>query len=156
MRYTYIQAKFPYAFSIMKRQRIQKRAIIVKIFIAADSIQIHRSLKATLDDIKGVEVIGESGDVGIIADRVFQLRPHVVMMDIRMPGGGGIDVLKEIKSRDPSIIVIMFTSYAYDLYEKKCLALGADFFLENAGDLPRIEYIIKSVESRIRPHCLDN
>ena len=97
---------------------------IVKVFIADDSDTIRERLIELLAGISGVEIIGEAKDTSQAIASILKLNPEVVVLDIRMPGGSGIEVLKEIKKHVPAPIVIMLTNYPYSQYrEKICEAL---------------------------------
>jgi CheY-like chemotaxis protein len=63
-------------------------------------------------------------------DFIPKLKPDVVILDVRMPGKNGIDVLKQIKTDESPPIVIMFTNYPYPQYRDRCLQAGADFFFD--------------------------
>jgi DNA-binding NarL/FixJ family response regulator len=120
------------------------KGVSMKVFIVDDSDQIRASIKDMLSDVPGVEIAGEASHVGNLIETIKRVRPHVIILDIRMPGGNGFSVLKEIKKELPSIIVIMFTDYSYDLYRKKSMELGADFFLEKSSDFEQIYTLLNN------------
>jgi DNA-binding NarL/FixJ family response regulator len=60
------------------------------------------------------------------------LHPDAVILDIQMPKENGISVLKKIKKDRPATIVIIFTSYPFEQYRKRCVDLGADFFFDKS------------------------
>jgi DNA-binding NarL/FixJ family response regulator len=100
----------------------------MKVFIADDSPIIRERLKAMLSEVPQVEISGQAQDVPEAIKSIQELKPDVVILDIRMPGGSGIEVLKSIKEDLPDIKVIVFTNYPYPQYRKKCMESGADFF----------------------------
>ena len=71
-------------------------------------------------------------------ESISRLQPDAVILDIRMPGGSGIDVLKKIKKNYPSTLVIMFTNYPTAQYRKRCLDLGTDFFFDKSTEFDKI------------------
>ncbi len=95
-----------------------------------------------LTEIPDVEIAGQAGNAPDALAGVGELKPDVVILDIRMPGGSGIDVLRKLKKDRPALTVIMLTKYAYPQYRERCLALGADFFLDKATDFDRIPEIL--------------
>ena len=66
------------------------------------------------------------------------IQPDVVILDIRMPGGTGIDVLQTIKQDEVTPMVIILTNYPYPGYRQKCLQAGADFFLDKSAEFDQI------------------
>jgi DNA-binding NarL/FixJ family response regulator len=66
------------------------------------------------------------------------IQPDVVILDIRMPGGNGIDVLQTIKQDEAAPMVIILTNYPYPGYRQKCMQAGADFFLDKSAEFDQI------------------
>jgi len=110
----------------------------LKVFIADDSAFIRERLPDMLSGLSAVEVIGQAEDGIEAVNSVRALNPDVVILDIRMPGKSGIEVLKELKQDKPNLIVIMLTNYPYPQYKKKCLGLGADFFFDKSTDFDKL------------------
>jgi DNA-binding NarL/FixJ family response regulator len=77
--------------------------------------------------------------------KIEALSPHVVFMDIKLPGQSGLEVTREIKSRYSGIIVIILTSYDLPEYREAAKNYGADFFLSK-GSSSR-EEILALIES---------
>ena len=90
-----------------------------------------------------VAVADARGALAAVKDEPADL----IVLDIQMPGGSGMDVLREVKKTSPSTIVIMLTHYPYLQYQERCLELGADNFLSkstNSNDLlDLIERLVK-------------
>ncbi|HEY9282753.1 MAG TPA: response regulator transcription factor [Pyrinomonadaceae bacterium] len=120
------------------------------IFIADDSDPVRERLTALLSDIEGAEVVGQAKNAAEAIEGVRSLNPDLVILDIQMPGGNGIDVLKAIKRGPSPPLVMMLTNHAYPQYRKKCMALGADFFLDKSKDLERLAAICASMVQAMR------
>lgn len=86
----------------------------IRIFLLDDHELVRRGLKDLLDQEDDVEVIGESGLANDATIRIPELKPDVAVLDARLPDGSGIEVCREIRSIDPSIAVIILTSYDDD------------------------------------------
>ena len=69
----------------------------------------------------------------------------MVILDIRMPNGSGIDVLREIKKNEHAPIVIMITNYPYPQYQKKCEAAGADYFFDKATEIGKVTEVLEQL-----------
>jgi len=122
----------------------------VRVFIADDSILILERLKVMLSDLPEIVIIGESRD-GIGAIKALRkLNPDVVILDIKMPGVDGIDVLKYIKNNNEKIRVIMLTNYAFPQYRKKCMELGADYFFKKSTEFENIMDALKQLNQNLK------
>lgn len=117
----------------------------MKIFIADDSALMREQIKAALSELKGIEIVGQAQNVPEAMESIQQLKPDVVILDIRMPGGSGIDVLREIKKYKKAPVVIMLTNYPYPQYRKKCMELGAELFFDKSTDFEKIREVLKSI-----------
>ena len=117
----------------------------MKIFIADDSQLLRDRIKDALAEVEGVEIIGETENALETRHLIKKIEPDMVILDIRMPGGSGIDVIHSIKKLHPNTIVVMFTGYPYPQYRKRCLELGADYFFDKASDLDRLISIVNEL-----------
>ena len=123
---------------------------IMKVFIADDSAVLRERLAIMLSDLPGVQIVGQAGEGLQAAKLIRKLKPDVVMLDIRMPGGNGIDVLKNIKKDEPAPTVIMLTAYPYPQYRKKCLEAGADYFFDKSTEFNKVTKVLKQLVDESR------
>ena len=112
------------------------------IYIVEDSAIIRGRTMVALSKIDGIKIGGASGYVNEAIDEISTYRPEIVILDIRLNDGTGIDVLQEIKKSIPNITVIMFTNYLYPQYMKKCTELGADYYFDKSKDFDKIINLI--------------
>ena len=84
------------------------------MYLVDDHELVRRGLKELLEQSGDIEVVGESGEAGEAQRRIPALRPDVAVLDARLPDGSGIDVCREIRSRDPQIKALILTSYDDD------------------------------------------
>jgi len=117
----------------------------MKVFIADDSPILRERLKTMLSDFPEVEISGQAKDTPEAIKFIKELKPDIVILDIRMPGGSGIEVLQSIKKDRPDIKVIVFTNYPYPQYRKKCMNLGADFFFAKATESEEVPKVIEQL-----------
>jgi|AntAceMinimDraft_16_1070373.scaffolds.fasta_scaffold38914_1 DNA-binding NarL/FixJ family response regulator len=120
----------------------------MKVFIADDSPIIQERLMTMLSDITEVEIVGKAHDTPEAIKSIKELKPDVVILDNRMPGGGGIEVLQSIKKDLPRTKVIVFTNYPYTQYRKKFMELGADFFFSKSIQFEEIANAINELNYR--------
>ncbi|MFC1563971.1 response regulator transcription factor [candidate division KSB1 bacterium] len=118
----------------------------MKIVIADDSAMVRERIISTLNDVKGVEVTGEADNAKATMEKVEELKPDAVILDIGMPGNG-ISIIKAIKDRKKPPVVIMFTNYSYEQYEINCLEEGADFFFNKSEGIEKITEVLNKTLS---------
>ncbi|MEV0272184.1 MAG: response regulator transcription factor [Hamadaea sp.] len=87
---------------------------MIRVFLLDDHEVVRRGLRELLEAQGDIEVIGEAGLATEAAHRAPALRPDVAILDARLPDGSGIDAAREIRSVDPSIQVLILTSYEDD------------------------------------------
>jgi DNA-binding NarL/FixJ family response regulator len=119
------------------------------VFIVDDSQALRERLVSMFAEIEGVEVLGQARNVAEALEGVRALRPGVVILDIQMPGGSGIDVLREIKQAADPPVVLMLTNHAFPQYRRKCMELGADYFLDKTRDFHRLPEIFRQLSERL-------
>jgi DNA-binding NarL/FixJ family response regulator len=118
------------------------------IFIVDDSKVIRERLVNMLSEIDGIEVCGQAQSAVEAIAGIRSLRPRVVILDIGMPGGSGIEVLRTIKKDLNPPIVLMLTNHPYKQYRDKCMELGADYFLDKTQDFENMTEIVTSLVTR--------
>ncbi len=122
----------------------------LKVFISDDSAMVREHLVTVLLDLPETVVVGQAQDVTGSLDAIRQTRPDVVILDIRMPGGNGMKVLREVKKMNPAPSVIMLTNYAYVQYRKKYEQAGADFFLDKSTEFDKLPQVLEQVRQGLR------
>ena len=120
----------------------------MKVFIADDSQVLRERLHEMLSEVPGVEIMGYAQDVPEALTSIKTLQPDVVILDIRMPGGSGIDVLQDIKNTKQTPIIIVLTNYPYPQYRKKCIDLGADFFFDKSAEFEKVTKVFKQLTEK--------
>jgi len=86
----------------------------IRVFLLDDHEVVRRGLKDLLEADGDIEVVGESGLAQEAIRRIPALRPHVAVLDGRLPDGSGIDVCRDIRSSNPEIAALILTSYDDD------------------------------------------
>jgi DNA-binding NarL/FixJ family response regulator len=127
----------------------------LKVFISDDSATVRERLVTMASDLPGVDVVGQAQDVPGTLDGIRQVRPDVVILDIRMPGGNGIEVLRQVKKMAQAPKVIMLTNFAYSQYRKKCEEAGADFFFDKSTEFEELPQALEQVRLGSRPERPD-
>jgi YesN/AraC family two-component response regulator len=125
---------------------------MLKVMIADDSALVRERLAALVSDLEDVELVGQASDAPEAIEIVQRLKPEVVILDVRMPGGNGIQVLEAIKKRNRAPVVIILTAFPYPQYRKKCLEAGAEYFFDKATEFERVAQVIEQLADPSR--CL--
>jgi DNA-binding NarL/FixJ family response regulator len=121
----------------------------MKVFLVDDSAVIRQRLRRLLADVDQVQVIGEAGDAQVLTtDAILKQKPDVVLLDIHLLDGSGIDVLQRLKKTDPALAVIILTDYPYPQYRQKCMEAGADFFFVKSTEFDQVVPALKQLIQR--------
>jgi two-component system response regulator DevR len=86
----------------------------IRVYLLDDHEVVRRGLRDLLESDGDIEVVGESGTAKEATSRIPALRPHVAVLDGRLPDGSGVDVCRDIRSVDPTIKALILTSYDDD------------------------------------------
>lgn len=111
---------------------------MLKIFIADDSEIVRDRLNELLTEMDGFDIVGWAGDAAQAILEIRRLKPDFVILDIRMPGGDGLAILKDIKTTQPGCDVAILTSYPEQQYRQAYLMAGADYFFDKTKDIPNL------------------
>ena len=117
----------------------------MKVLLADDSELILERLKEVLYSFEQVEVVAslKNGNEALAALRL--LKPDLAIIDIRMPGLSGLEVLNRIRKENKIIKVIIFTLYSSDFYRQLADLLGANYFLSKVDDFDKITLIVSEM-----------
>jgi two-component system response regulator DevR len=114
----------------------------LRILIVDDHEVVRLGLRTLLDRHPDFSVVDEAATAKEAVQKALQHHPDVVIMDIRLPGGSGIDACRKIKEQDPDIQVIMLTSYAEDDMLFDAISAGAaGYVLKQIGSQDLIQAI---------------
>ncbi|MGC9996767.1 MAG: response regulator transcription factor [Terriglobia bacterium] len=110
----------------------------MRVLIADDSEVFVQRLVQALGEISGVEIVGRARTGAEALQALRDLDPEVVILDIRMPDGTGIDVLEGMRKEKLATITIVLTNFAFPQYRRKCLQLGARFFFDKSAEFAEV------------------
>ncbi len=101
----------------------------IRVIIADDHAIVREGVRMILAKEPDIEVVGEAGDGRQAIDLVGKLRPHVVIMDLTMPGMGGIEATKQVKEHHPAVNVLALTMHEDESYVFQLLRAGASGYV---------------------------
>ncbi len=102
---------------------------MIRILIADDHAMFRDGLRRILMMDPRMEVVAEAANGNEVMLRARESKPDVVLLDVTMPGRGGLEGLEELKRGDPNIKVLMLTAHPEDHYALRCLKAGADGYM---------------------------
>jgi DNA-binding NarL/FixJ family response regulator len=115
----------------------------LRLLIVDDSDLIVQRLAPTLRQIAGVEIIGRARTAQEAAAAVRSLNPDVVILDIALPGGSGLDVLEGMTRDASNALVIVLTNHPYAAYRKKCAELGCSYFFDKSAEFEKVGEVLR-------------
>ncbi|OHD20698.1 MAG: hypothetical protein A2064_09545 [Spirochaetes bacterium GWB1_66_5] len=117
------------------------------ILIADDSERIRKRLRRLILGKCGSVEIRESVDVPTTIERLLSDPPQILVLDLSIPGGSGLDVLDCIQRQSLPVHVIVLTNYASESNRKKCLSLGASFIYDKSTQFEEALLALKRLQS---------
>ncbi len=126
----------------------------LRVLLVDDHEVVRVGVSALIDRQPGMEVVGEAGTVREAVVQAQELMPDVVVLDVRMPGGSGLDACRQIKACRPDTRVIVLTSFPDDQVLFDAISAGADgYVLKQIGseDLLRALERVGRGESLLDP-----
>ncbi len=106
----------------------------IRVYLLDDHELVRRGIRDLLESSGDIVVVGESGLAAEATRRIPALRPHVAILDGRLPDGSGIDVCREIRSKNPEIAALILTSYDDDEALFSAIMAGAaGYILKQIG-----------------------
>ncbi|RMB82720.1 DNA-binding response regulator [Streptomyces shenzhenensis] len=110
----------------------------IRVTVADDQAVVRAGIVAILDAEPGLSVVGQAADGESAVARVLELRPDVALMDIRMPGDGGLAATARITADAPGTRVVVLTTFDLDEYVFAALRAGAVGFLLKDAEPERV------------------
>lgn len=130
----------------------------MKVVLVDDHEVVRQGLKTLIDEQDDLEVVGEAGDVDNAIRQVGYHTPDVVVMDVRLPDGTGVEACREIRSRWPDVNVLMLTSYADEEALVSSIMAGASGYVLKRIDSADLVDAVRRVgdgESLLDPNLTD-
>ncbi len=112
-----------------------------KILLVDDSPLILERLMSMLEELE-IHSLFCCGTAHEAKQFLTHMSPDIVVLDINLPDGSGIDLLEMAKSSHPNTTVVMLTNQSGSYYRKLCRTLGADYFLDKSTDFEMIPDVI--------------
>ena len=115
------------------------------VLIVDNSIFIIERLLIILKEVKGIEKIVTATNYEEAVNILEEMKMDIVLLDIQLPGKNGIELLKYIVKNFPAVNIIILSNLVSDYYQKLCLDLGANCFIDKSKDFASIPDVIFSI-----------
>ena len=117
----------------------------VSVFLVDDHAMTRAGMRSLVDELDGFAVIGDSGDPHEAIDRIAELRPHIVLLDITMPGLSGIDAIEKIREKHDSVRILMLSHHEGETFVEQSLRHGADGYLSKDSEGDELAVAMRAV-----------
>lgn len=117
----------------------------ITVLLVDDHAVVRAGYRRLLEGSDGIEVCGEAADVESALALIAAQRPHVVVLDLAMPTGSGIEVLRRLRGEPGGSQVLMFSMYEDPIYAEQSLKAGARGYLTKAGGPEELVDAVRSV-----------
>ena len=119
--------------------------LVRTVFLVDDSEPMRQILSARLEELAGVQIVGQAGTVAAALEGIEQVQPAVVILDLHLADGSGLKVLEAVKQGENPPLVIVLTQYAQAAYREHCLEGGADYFFDKAGEFDELMEVMRGL-----------
>ena len=111
----------------------------LRVFVVEDSELIRKRIIENIDTMGGFEVVGFAESAGDAVKSISELRPDIVITDIQLKEGSGIDVVRKVRASPyvPRPRIFVLTNYAFPEYKRQCSVAGADEFFDKSSEYDR-------------------
>ncbi len=117
----------------------------MNLFIVEDNPIVRTRLQLLLSSMPLLKVIGWAEGEQDAITQVLNLLPDIVLLDLNLKNGSGINVLKAIKKNHAATKVIVLTNYSEDIYSMLCLRAGADYFFDKHYQFEAVTEVISQL-----------
>lgn len=117
----------------------------IRILLADDHAVVRAGLRALLTAEPDLELVGEAEDGDQVLQLVSRLHPNLVLMDVSMPGQGGIDALRQVKEMSPATHVLVLTVHEDDSLMRRAIRAGASGYVVKQAAESELIHAIRAV-----------
>ena len=124
------------------------------VLLADDSFLLRERLQDMLGRFGQVRIAGSLHNGTEALQALRTLKPDLAIVDLKMPGLTGLEVLTEIRKEDLSLKFIILTYYATDYFRQMAMQAGADYFFSKIGDFEKLSLVVEAMlqkEGNIQP-----
>ena len=122
---------------------------MIEVLLVDDHEVVRAGLRTLLQDVEGIAIVGDAGNVAEAVEAARRLRPQVILMDLRLPDGTGLDACREILSSMPQTRILFLTSHSDEqAVASTILAGAAGYLLKDIGNNELVAAIREVAQGR--------
>jgi two-component system invasion response regulator UvrY len=121
---------------------------VIEVILCDDHAMLRRGIKETLSEAVDIHVTGEAASYGEVKALLREKACDVLVLDLNLPGRGGLEILASVRESHPEIRVLILSMYEADQYAIRCLRAGAYGYLNKAGDPSEIVNAVRALGHR--------
>jgi DNA-binding NarL/FixJ family response regulator len=118
--------------------------VAIRVFVCDDAPAFRDLLRLALEQDGEMTVVGEAED-GAQVREIAAARPDVVLLDVSMPGIGGLDALPELRALAPDARIVVLSSFSAEEKADAALGAGADRYLDKREPFSRIREVVRDL-----------
>ena len=121
--------------------------MVISVLLVDDHDLVRTAIRNLLTNVAGIKVVGEArtGEEALVVCR--QHKPQVVLMDVKMPGIGGIEATRKLLRHQPGLKVLVLTSCKNDIFPARLLQIGASGYITKGSTMEEMVQAILAVRS---------
>jgi len=120
----------------------------MKVLLADDSTFILERLSEMINAYSNLEVVGSFRNGTRALEALRNLNPDLAIIDIKMPGLSGLDILTEIRKENKYMVIVILTFFTIEYYRKQAMKDGADYFFSKTDDFEKLVAVVSELASK--------
>ena len=118
---------------------------MIRVVLCDDHAVVRRGIRDTLAEAVDIQVVGEAASYSEVRETLRSTACDVLVLDLNLPGRGGLEVLSSIKDTELQVKVLIVSMYPEDQYAIRCLRAGAQGYVNKAGDPSELVGAVRTV-----------
>lgn len=118
---------------------------MIRVILCDDHAVVRRGIRDTLSEAVDIQVVAEAGSYGEVREALRGQPCDVLVLDLNLPGRGGLEVLAAMRESGSPVKVVMVSMFPEDQYAIRCLRAGAQGYLNKAGNPAELITAVRTV-----------